>query len=72
LVDYHREVLDATEVNKRLRETGDATFALHVGIPLVWKPEELIFNPSVVASYEWSGVPLGSISHFERFLAVKK
>ena len=71
-IAYHRAIIDTKEVYKRLRDTGNVTFDLHVAIPLVWKPEELVYNPNVVASYKWSGVPLGTISHFERFLAVKK
>ena len=71
-IAYHRAIIDTKEVYKRLRDTGNVTFDLHVAIPLVWKPEELVYNPNVVSSYEWSGVPLGTISHFERFLAVKK
>ena len=71
-IGYHREIIDTAEVYKRLRVTGDEVFRLHTAIPMVWKPEELVYNPNVVASYKWSGVPLGTISHFERFLAVKK
>jgi len=71
-IAFHREIIDTAEVYKRLRVTGDEVFRLHTAIPLVWKPEELVYNPNVVASYKWSGVPLGTISHFERFLAVKK
>ena len=71
-IAFHREIIDTAEVYKRLRVTGDEVFRLHTAIPLVWKPEELVYNPKVIASYKWSGVPLGTISHFERFLAVKK
>ena len=71
-IAFHREIIDTAEVYKRMRVTGDEVFRLHTAIPLVWKPEELVYNPNVVASYKWSGVPLGTISHFERFLAVKK
>jgi ABC-type transport system substrate-binding protein len=72
LVDWHRGSLDPAVITERMRTTGDVTFGLHIQIPLVWKPEELAYNPNVVASYEWSGVPLGTVSHFERFMAVKK
>jgi peptide/nickel transport system substrate-binding protein len=71
-IAFHRAIIDTKEVYKRLRTTGDVTFDLHIAIPLVWKPEELSYNPNVVASYKWSGVPLGTVSHFERFLAVKE
>ena len=72
LIDFHRGTLDAAELTKRMRATGDVSFGMHILIPLVWKPEQLVYNPNVVASYEWSGVPLGTVSHFERFLAVKE
>ena len=39
--------------------------------PLFWAPDDIVYNPKVVASYEWSGMPLGTISHFERIKAVK-
>ena len=71
-IAYHRAVIDPAEVYRRMQETGNLAFDLHIAIPLVWKPEELVYNPRVVASYEWSGVPLGTVSHFERFIAVRK
>ncbi|MCY4624840.1 MAG: ABC transporter substrate-binding protein [Chloroflexi bacterium] len=71
-IAYHRSVIETEEVFRRLRETGDITFDLHIAIPIVWRPEQLLYNPNVVASYEWSGVPLGTVSHFERFIAVRK
>ncbi len=71
-IAYHRAVIDTKTVFERMSETGDITFGLHIALPIVWKPEELLFNPNVVASYEWSGVPLGTVSHYERFLAVRK
>ena len=71
-VAYHRSVIDTETVFSRLRETGNLTFDLHIALPIVWRPEQLLYNPNVVASYEWSGVPLGTVSHFERFIAVRK
>jgi peptide/nickel transport system substrate-binding protein len=71
-IAYHRSVIETGEVFRRMRETGDISFYLHIAIPIVWRPEQLLFNPNVVASYEWSGVPLGTVSHYERFLAVRK
>ena len=71
-IAYHRSVIDTKTVFERMRETGDITFGLHIALPIVWRPEQLLYNPNVVASYEWSGVPLGTVSHFERFLAVRK
>ena len=71
-IAYHRSVIDTKTVFERMRETGDVIYDMYIGIPMVWKPEELIYNPEIVASYKWSGVPLGTISHYERILAVKK
>ena len=71
-IAYHRSVIDTKTVFERMRETGDITFDLHIALPIVWRPEQLLYNPNVVASYEWSGVPLGTVSHFERFIAVRK
>ena len=71
-ISYHRAVIETEEVYRRIRETGDISFGLHIALPLVWRPEQLLYTPNVVASYEWSGVPLGTVSHFERFIAVKK
>lgn len=71
-IAYHRAVIETEEVFRRMRQTGDIAFDLVIALPLVWKPEELLYNPNVVASYEWSGVPLGTVSHFERFVAVRQ
>ena len=71
-ISFHREVVDTESVFQRLRQTGDTVFDLHIAIPLFWTPQELIYNPEVIASYEFSGVPLGPIANFEQILAVKK
>ena len=71
-IAYHRGVIDTKTVFERMRETGDVIYDMYIGIPMVWKPEEVIYNPEIVSSYKWSGVPLGTISHYERFMAVKK
>ena len=71
-IDYHREIVDSEEVFKRLRQTGDTIYDLHIGIPLFWIPQELVYNPEVIESYEFSGVPLGIIANFEQILPVKK
>jgi ABC-type transport system substrate-binding protein len=71
-IAFHREVVDSTEVYNRLRETGNATFDLFIAVPLFWQPQQLVYDPEVIASYEFSGVPLGVVAHFDQILAVKK
>ena len=71
-IAYHREIIDSAKVYKRMSQTGDEVYKLHIGIPIVWRPEQVLYNPNVIASYELSGAPLGTLSHFERFLAVKE
>jgi len=71
-IAFMREVVDSTEVFKRLRLTGDLAFDLVIAIPIVWQPQELVYDPNVIASYDFSGVPLGVVAHFDQILAVKK
>lgn len=71
-IAFMREVVDSTEVFKRLRQTGDVAFDLVIAIPIIWQPQELVYDPDVIASYEFSGVPLGVVAHFEQIKAVRK
>lgn len=71
-IAWHRQVIETDQVYQRMQQTGNLSFDLHIALPIVWRPEELLYNPKVVASYEWSGVPLGTVSHFERFMAVRQ
>jgi hypothetical protein len=71
-IAFMREVVDSTEVFKRLRLTGDLAFDLVIAIPIIWQPQELVYDPKVIASYDFSGVPLGVVAHFDQILAVKK
>ncbi len=71
-IAYHRAIVESEEVFKRLRQTGDEVFDLQIAVPLFWLPQELVYNPNVIASYEFSGVPLGPIANFEQILVVKK
>lgn len=71
LIRNQRGTVDPEEALKRLRPVGDLAYQLHLVVPLFWAPDDITYNPKVVASYVWSGVPLGTISHFERIKAAK-
>ncbi len=65
-----RTTVDPVLALEGLRQVGDVIYPLHIGIPLFWVPDDIVFNPDVVASYEWSGVPLGTYSSFQQIKAV--
>lgn len=71
VVRAQRSTVDPDKALQLLRPVGDVAYRLHAAIPLFWAPDDITYNPSVVASYEWSGIPLGTLSHFERIKAVK-
>lgn len=70
-IKFQRSTVDPEVALQRLRQVGDVAYKQHIAIPLFWAPDDIVFNPKVVASYEWSGMPLGTVSHFERIKAVK-
>ena len=67
-----RNTVDPVKALDGLRQVGDVIFPLHIGIPIFWIPDDIVYNPDVVASYEWSGVPLGTYSSFQQIKAVLK
>ncbi|MSQ09549.1 MAG: ABC transporter substrate-binding protein [Dehalococcoidia bacterium] len=71
VVRAQRSTVDPDKALQLLRAVGDVAYRQHIAIPLFWAPDDITYNPKVVASYVWSGVPLGTISHFERIKAVK-
>ena len=71
VIRAQRSTVDPDKALQLLRPVGDLAYRLHIAIPLFWAPDDITYNPKVVASYVWSGVPLGTISHFERIKAVK-
>jgi hypothetical protein len=65
-----RNTVDPVRALDGLRQVGDVIYPLHIGIPIFWIPDDIVYNPDVVASYEWSGVPLGTYSSFQQIKAV--
>ncbi len=71
VVRAQRATVDPDKALQLLRPVGDLAFQQHIVIPLFWAPDDITYNPNIVASYVWSGIPLGTISHFERIKAAK-
>jgi ABC-type transport system substrate-binding protein len=71
VIRAQRATVDLDRALQLLRPVGDVAYRLHANIPLFWAPDDITYNPNIIASYVWSGVPLGPISHFERIKAVK-
>ncbi|MCY4624841.1 MAG: ABC transporter substrate-binding protein [Chloroflexi bacterium] len=55
-----------------LRNVGDVSFPLHIAVPMFWAPDDIVYNPTVVASYERSGVPLGVFHSIQQIIPVYK
>ncbi|MSQ10341.1 MAG: ABC transporter substrate-binding protein [Dehalococcoidia bacterium] len=70
-VKAQRSTVDPDKALQLLRQVGDLAYRQHVALPLFWAPDDITYNPKIVESYIWSGVPLGTLSHFERIKAVK-
>jgi len=71
VIKAQRATVDPDKALQLLRPVGDVAYRQFANIPLFWAPDDLTYNPNIIASYVWSGVPLGPISHFERIKAVK-
>ncbi len=67
-----RATMEPDMQNQIMRELSDVAYVLHVWMPLFWVPAELVYDPEVVASYDFPGSPPGLYSHFHRIKAVKK
>ena len=48
------------------------SFPLHIAIPMFWAPDDIVYNPDIVASYDRSGVPLGPWHSIQQIIPVYK
>ncbi len=71
-ITQQRSTVDPVKALDGLRQVGDVSFPLHIALPLFWVPDDIIFNPDIVASYERSGVPLGVFHSIQQIRAVRK
>ncbi|MDE2803347.1 MAG: ABC transporter substrate-binding protein, partial [Chloroflexota bacterium] len=71
-ITQQRSTVDPVKALDGLRNVGDVSFPLHIALPLFWVPDDIIFNPDIVASYERSGVPLGVFHSIQQIKAVRK
>ena len=71
-ITQQRSTVDPVKALDGLRQVGDVSFPLHIALPLFWVPDDIIFNPDIVASYERSGVPLGVFHSIQQIKAVRK
>ena len=67
-----RSTVDPVKALDGLRNVGDVSFPLHIALPLFWAPDDILFDPGVVASYERSGVPLGVCHSMQQVISVYK
>ena len=67
-----RSTVDPVKALDGLRNVGDVSFPLHIALPLFWAPDDILFDPGVVASYERSGVPLGVYHSMQQVIPVYK
>ena len=71
-ITQQRSTVDPVKALDGLRNVGDVSFPLHIALPLFWVPDDIIYNPDIVASYERSGVPLGVFHSIQQIKAVRK
>ncbi len=71
-ITQQRSTVDPVKALDGLRNVGDVSFPLHIALPLFWVPDDIIYNPDIVASYERSGVPLGVFHSIQQIRAVRK
>ena len=67
-----RSTVDPVKALDGLRNVGDVSFPLHIALPLFWAPDDILFAPGVVASYERSGVPIGVYHSMQQVIPVYK
>ena len=71
-ITQQRSTVDPVKALDGLRQVGDVSFPLHIALPLFWVPDDIIFNPDIVESYERSGVPLGVFHSIQQIIPVYK
>ncbi len=71
-ITAQRSTVDPVKALDGLRNVGDVSFPLHIAVPMFWAPDDIVFNPDVVASYERSGVPLGVYHSLQQIVPVFK
>ena len=71
-ITQQRSTVDPVLALDGLRNVGDVSFPLHIAIPMFWAPDDIVYNPAIVASYERSGVPLGPYHSIQQIIPVYK
>ena len=71
-ITQQRSTVDPVLALDGLRNVGDVSFPLHIALPLFWVPDDIVFNPDIVAEYNRSGVPLGPYHSLQQIKAVRK
>ena len=63
--------MDQAEHTKIFREVGDLMFDNNQHIPLLWIPNSLLYNPSIVAGWDFPGSMVAQYSHFDGVRAAR-
>ena len=71
-ITQQRSTVDPVKALDGLRNVGDVSFPLHIAVPMFWAPDDIVYNPDIVASYERSGVPLGPWHSIQQIIPVYK
>ena len=66
-----RGTMDQAEHTKIFREVGDLMFDNNQHIPLLWIPNSLLYNPSIVAGWDFPGSMVAQYSHFDGVRAAR-
>lgn len=71
-ITQQRSTVDPVKALDGLRNVGDVSFPLHIAVPMFWAPDDIVYNPDIVASYDRSGVPLGPWHSIQQIIPVYK
>ena len=66
-----RATMNQAEHTKIFREVGDIMMAENQGIPLLWIPTVMIYNPEVVSGWVYPGSMIALYSHFDSIKAAR-
>ncbi len=66
-----RGTMDQAEHTKIFREVGDLMFDNNQNIPLLWIPNSLMYNPEIVAGWDFPGSMVAQYSHFDSVKAAR-
>ena len=63
--------VDPQELETLWREAGDAAYDLYLHLLLLWLPAEAVYNPDIIAGYDFPGSITGTWTHIPTIKAAQ-